>query len=370
MKNYGTARRRKSKGGRLIAAVVIVAAAAAAIWVFWPRAPARVPPGGGRAPDPNDIPSAPDANDGAGGNAGGRTRKVPASGPTTGPAGWPQPGRLDTSITLAEAAAAYKRGVQLLEAGKYIKARGELSKALRSGRLGRPQQADTRRALELLAEVTIFSPPAFKDDPLTFMHLFKPGQVLAGRRGVIRQMNLRVPHQVILKANRLRDARRIQAGRRYKLIRGPFHAVIYKSRFVMDVYLQDTFVKRYRVCVGAAKTPTPEGYFRVAWSEVGGGKTTGTIYYPPAGSRLAARSIAPDEPGYPLDKRGHNIKLHGIAERGTDIQARDGYAIHGTNNPACIGKAVSLGCVRLSEKDIEEVYAMLYERWSTVTIRP
>ena len=365
MNNYGTVRRGMSKGKRLLAAVVIVAAVAAvAIWVFWPRSPARVPAGGGGAPD---------ANEGAGRGVTSRTRKVPASGPTTGPAGWPGPGRPDTSITLAEAPAAYKRGIQLLEARKYIKARGELSKALRSGRLGREQQAETRKALELLADVTIFSPRVFKGDPLTFMHLFKPRQVLAGRRGLIRQMKLRVPHQVILKANRLRDARRIQAGRKYKLIRGPFHAVIYKSKRVMDVYLQDTFVKRYRVCVGAARTPTPEGYFRVAWSEVGGGKTMDTVYYPPAGSGVAleaARSIAPDEDGYPLDKRGHNIKLHGIAERGTDIEARDGYAVHGTNNPACIGKAVSLGCVRLSEKDIVEVYAMLYERWSTVTIRP
>ena len=34
----------------------------------------------------------------------------------------------------------------------------------------------------------------------------------------------------------------------------------------------------------------------------------------------------------------------------------DGYALHGTNNPASIGQAVSHGCVRLRNQDIAELY--------------
>lgn len=34
----------------------------------------------------------------------------------------------------------------------------------------------------------------------------------------------------------------------------------------------------------------------------------------------------------------------------------DGYALHGTNNPASIGQAVSHGCVRLRNEDIAELY--------------
>ena len=48
----------------------------------------------------------------------------------------------------------------------------------------------------------------------------------------------------------------------------------------------------------------------------------------------------------------------------------DGYGIHGTNDPASIGKAASLGCVRLSDPDIDFVYSLLYEKWSTVEVRP
>lgn len=37
----------------------------------------------------------------------------------------------------------------------------------------------------------------------------------------------------------------------------------------------------------------------------------------------------------------------------------DGYALHGTNNPASIGQAVSHGCIRLRNEDIEMLYQMV-----------
>ncbi|WCK55716.1 L,D-transpeptidase [Aneurinibacillus sp. Ricciae_BoGa-3] len=35
------------------------------------------------------------------------------------------------------------------------------------------------------------------------------------------------------------------------------------------------------------------------------------------------------------------------------------YAIHGTNDPASIGKAVSKGCIRLDNQDVEELYSLI-----------
>lgn len=367
MKNYVMARRRRGSGRKLLAAVVIVAAVGVGVWRFWPGHTRPVAPNGGQTETMDTIPTAPENG---GGQVVNNTVKAPASASATGPAGPREWWQADPSITLAQAQDAHERGIQLLKDARYLQARGKLSEALRSGRLGADDGDDVRKALELLADVMIFSSRVYKDDPLVFTHQFQPGQVLAGRRGLIRQMGLRVPHQIILKINRVAEAEHIQAGKGYKLIRGPFHAVIHKSRFVMDVYLQDTFVKRYRVCIGAPKTPTPKGYFRVAWSGVGGGKTAASVYYPPAGRGLPTSGIAPGQPGYPLGKKGYNIKLHGISEKGTDIDTADGYAIHGTSDSSSIGKMVSLGCVRLAEKDIEEVYFMLYERWSTVTISP
>ncbi len=36
-----------------------------------------------------------------------------------------------------------------------------------------------------------------------------------------------------------------------------------------------------------------------------------------------------------------------------------GYGIHGTNNPLSIGTAASLGCIRMHNKDIEELFAQV-----------
>ena len=37
----------------------------------------------------------------------------------------------------------------------------------------------------------------------------------------------------------------------------------------------------------------------------------------------------------------------------------DGYALHGTNNPASIGQSVSHGCIRLRNEDIAQLYEMV-----------
>ncbi|MBM7659884.1 lipoprotein-anchoring transpeptidase ErfK/SrfK [Bacillus mesophilus] len=45
------------------------------------------------------------------------------------------------------------------------------------------------------------------------------------------------------------------------------------------------------------------------------------------------------------------------------------YGIHGTNNPSSIGKAVSLGCIRMYNKDVEEL-SRLVPIGTRVTINP
>ena len=45
----------------------------------------------------------------------------------------------------------------------------------------------------------------------------------------------------------------------------------------------------------------------------------------------------------------------GFAEKG-EYQS---YGIHGTNDPNSIGRNVSNGCVRMLNKDVEEIFSML-----------
>lgn len=49
--------------------------------------------------------------------------------------------------------------------------------------------------------------------------------------------------------------------------------------------------------------------------------------------------------------------------------SRRGYGIHGTNNPSSIGKAVSLGCIRMHNKDVLEL-ASLVPNGTRVRITP
>lgn len=49
--------------------------------------------------------------------------------------------------------------------------------------------------------------------------------------------------------------------------------------------------------------------------------------------------------------------------------SKKGYGIHGTNDPSSIGKYVSLGCVRMYNKDVEEL-AKTVPNGTSVNIRP
>jgi hypothetical protein len=274
--------------------------------------------------------------------------------------------RPENHLTPAEAKEAYKEGKELLAAKKLVEARTRLSRALASGHLSGAEEDDAIAMLSDLAEKIIFSKEIIDGDPYAFPYVVKPRETLAGVNGIERTQKLHVPEDLLLRVNGLRRAVDLRDGQTLKLVRGPFHAIVTKGKFTMDVYVGDAFVRRYRIGIGARETPTPEGFFHVT----PGGKLSNAPYSPPSNSGLATRRILPGAPGYPLDSGGHWISLTGIPEKGTDIRKDDGYGIHGTNDPGSIGKSQSHGCVRLVEKDIVELFSLLYDKWSTVEIRP
>ena len=56
---------------------------------------------------------------------------------------------------------------------------------------------------------------------------------------------------------------------------------------------------------------------------------------------------------------------------GTDGQAvgQRSYGIHGTIDPASIGKMSSMGCIRLKNEDVEVVYKLLIPDKSMVVVK-
>ena len=129
--------------------------------------------------------------------------------------------------------------------------------------------------------------------------------------------------------------------KKLKVIKGPFSAVVSLSRFELTLHAHGYYVHQYKIGIGKPGT-TPVGRFTIQE------KLRNPTYYGPDGV------VAADNPENPLGERWLGLG--------------DGYGIHGTIEPASIGRAVSRGCVRMHAADVAEVYDLL-EVGSEVIIR-
>lgn len=89
----------------------------------------------------------------------------------------------------------------------------------------------------------------------------------------------------------------------------------------------------FPVAVGAAVSPSPTGEFEIV------NRVANPAYYHD-GVVMAASENSP------VGTRWIGLNLKG-------------YGIHGTNAPRSIGRAASHGCIRLRNRDVERLYAML-----------
>lgn len=93
--------------------------------------------------------------------------------------------------------------------------------------------------------------------------------------------------------------------------------VIHTDQRQLELYEGNRLIRNYPVAVGKASTPTPPGYYTIA---------TKTFY-----------------PGGVFGSRWMGLSI-------------PHYGIHGTNNPASIGQAVSKGCIRMYNHDAEHLF--------------
>lgn len=100
---------------------------------------------------------------------------------------------------------------------------------------------------------------------------------------------------------------------------GRVSIVIHTSARILELHNDGKLYKKYRIAVGKSSTPTPIGEWVVIWKSYRSGDIFGT------------RFLALDVPW-------------------------GGYGIHGTNQPWSIGHFASHGCIRMRNKDIEELF--------------
>jgi lipoprotein-anchoring transpeptidase ErfK/SrfK len=109
------------------------------------------------------------------------------------------------------------------------------------------------------------------------------------------------------------------------------------------------------VPVGLGKDDsTPAG----TW--IAGRRSKDPAYYSPRGEGI----IQPGDPRNPLGR--YWVGLNGIEGAAVGKQS---YGIHGTNDPATIGKQESMGCIRLRNDDIALVFEMMVEGKSRVVVK-
>lgn len=250
-----------------------------------------------------------------------------------------------------EAAAVIAEAKNLLNSPprQVIAARNKLNEALSMPMSPRQRQAVKEQMAELSKE-WLFGPAAFAGDTLCETYTVQPGDLLQviGRRN-------KVPYELLMQINNIPRPQSLQAGKAIKIIKGPFHAKVYRSTFTMDVYLQDVYVRSFKVGLGRAGYETPTGLWRVQE----GGKLIAPTWTDPDSGRVYKAT----DPDYPLGSRW--VALDGVEG---NAEGRTGFAIHGTKEPEQIGAAGSRGCIRMYNGEAILVYNMLFPLYSKVEV--
>jgi lipoprotein-anchoring transpeptidase ErfK/SrfK len=92
-------------------------------------------------------------------------------------------------------------------------------------------------------------------------------------------------------------------------------------------------IRTFPVAVGATVSPSPRGEFKIV------NRIANPTYYHPG-------VVIPAGADNPIGTRWLGLN-------------RKGYGIHGTSEPKSIGKAASHGCIRLRNRDMEQLFRMV-----------
>lgn len=125
------------------------------------------------------------------------------------------------------------------------------------------------------------------------------------------------------------------AGAKVRVLKQPLGVEVDISDRTLQLKSGKNLIRIYSVAVGNASTsPTPRGEFLIA------NKVTDPTWY------KKGEVIASKDPNNRLGSRW----------MGLDVK---GYGIHGTTDPASIGEPVSSGCIRMLNRDVEELYDLV-----------
>ena len=157
--------------------------------------------------------------------------------------------------------------------------------------------------------------------------------------------------QALQRLNNLPDTTStVHPGQALQFIKGTWSIMVSKSQFLLELYLDEKLYRIYRISTGR-QDRTPACTFVInqklmnpAWTYNG-------------------KSIPFGDPANILGTRW--IGLKPIDE---DKLGYTGYGIHGTTEPEKIGQAASLGCVRMLNEEVEELYDFIPSSFANLNI--
>ncbi len=312
---------------------------------------------GAKAPDsapPQQTAALPNPGPGGSDLSGGTAQ--PATTQTNPVAAPPQnPAPTLTAIGQAMAEAAKQES-----AGRPVEARTTLNRALHDARATEAEREAIRDRMSRLNDLLIFSSTIVPGEPYTSSAVVQGGDSLTK---ITNANGLATDWRFVMRINNIAAPNKLAVGQKLKLIKGPFHAVVSKSKFRLDLYIGEpdangnrTYVRSFPVGLGEFGS-TPIASFIV--------RPNSKLINPSWRNPRTGEFFTADDPKNPLGEYWVGLDPADAAS----AQYTD-YGLHGTVDPDSIGYEKSMGCIRLAEPDIRLLYEVLVDRVSTVQITP
>jgi len=193
---------------------------------------------------------------------------------------------------------------------------------------------EVRRKIESLNIKILFSKIIDED---SFLYEVKPGDTL---EKIAKRFGTTV--ELLKKANNL-SSDIIRIGDKLKVTKAKFSIVIDKSQNRLFLKKGNEIFKTYIVSTGKNNS-TPAGTFKII------AKLKNPVWF----RKDIGAVVPPDSPENVLGSRWLGLSI-------------EGYGIHGTNKPDKLGEQNTQGCIRMSNKDVEELFSIV-PRGTEVTI--
>ena len=210
------------------------------------------------------------------------------------------------------------------EKGDYKRAKHAFSEFIKKF----PGSKDAKKSQKEIEDLNIkvlFSDVTTGD---SFMYEIKPGDTLDAIA-----LRYSTTVELIKKANGLKTET-IFPGKFLKINKTKFNILVDKSENTLTLKNSDgEIIKTYSVSTGE-NLNTPVGIFKIEEK----------LISPPWYKDGAV--VSPDSPEYELGTRWMGISA-------------EGYGIHGTKDDSSIGQHITKGCVRMMNKEVEELYAIV-----------